>query len=104
MAQDMTLRSRRTSRTYPRARGGGPCASVGDSIDRMIDDANKMLAHAIELRDEIAAGRFVSERSRRLAQILGYWVDAAKAQEPDDATVKKVDDVYREIQRRFAAH
>jgi hypothetical protein len=68
-----------------------------------------MLAHAIELRDEIASGRFDGERSRTLAKILGLWLEAAKTKveagkAADEATVKKIDKVYREIQRRFAAH
>ena len=68
-----------------------------------------MLAHAIELRDEIASGQFDGDRSRTLAKILGLWLDAAKmnveaGQMNDEATVKKIDKVYYEIQRRFAAH
>lgn len=84
-----------------------------------------LLARALHLRDQVAAGRFLDVDSRFAANILGAWLQFAKerleyeqlrrrgevllqdsldGEPPDEEMVYWIERVYREIERRSAAH
>jgi hypothetical protein len=84
-----------------------------------------LLARAIQIRDQVAAGRFLDVDSRFAANILGAWLQFAKErleyeqlrrqgevpprdfledEPPDEEMVFWIERIYREIEHRLAAH
>lgn len=84
-----------------------------------------LLARAIQIRNDVAAGRFLDVDSRFAANVLGAWLEFAKerleyeqllragavppvdsfeGEPPDEEMVLWIERVYGEIERRLNAH
>jgi hypothetical protein len=75
----------------------------------MQEDAAVLLATAIRLKDDLAAGRFYGADSRFAANVLGAWLLIVKdetfdGEPPDEALVDKIERLYTDIQNRLNAH
>jgi hypothetical protein len=73
----------------------------------MQEDAAVLLARAIKLRDDVAAGRFHGANTRFAANVLGAWLLIGKDETfagnpPDEQMVNRIERLYADIRNRFS--
>ena len=86
-----------------------PVAERLPLLASMQEDADVLLATAIRLKDDLAAGRFCGADSRFAANVLGAWLQIVKDETfagdpPDEDIVDRIERLYTDIQNRLSAH